>query len=211
MSFAVWNKRSVFKDQLIGQGELKLQPLQGRAEIKEWVKLRNSDGKQAGDLEVILRLRQPLEGRDIRQTVHDLLVIGDFPEERPLPLPQGVAVKRPAAAVVVAPTPPTISHEDEVHLQPPTAEILGEVEDLNEDDVKDSDHTKDEEDDLKDIENDTPATVTTSPKAAQAAALAAASRAATTTAPKAEAALPAGVTALELRDPLQYVIVLLLH
>lgn len=76
-SVSVFCPRTIFKDTLLGQGDVKLADVLELAEFEKVLNVKIK-GKTTGQLDVCVRVRQPLQGRDLRKVDQEILIIEEF-------------------------------------------------------------------------------------------------------------------------------------
>eukprot|EP01116_Phalansterium_solitarium_P002860 TRINITY_DN1317_c0_g4_i1.p1 TRINITY_DN1317_c0_g4~~TRINITY_DN1317_c0_g4_i1.p1 ORF type:complete len:485 (+),score=249.24 TRINITY_DN1317_c0_g4_i1:352-1806(+) len=114
----LFNKRLLFSSTSLGKAEVSLAPLLTRSTHSEIAQIKNGR-KLVGEVEVRLRLRQPLNGVHRERSIEQLAVLDDVAAAlSPPPQPQqqqqqqqqqAAAVRRPAAAVTAAAAPAVTS------------------------------------------------------------------------------------------------------
>eukprot|EP00475_Leptophrys_vorax_P045202 TRINITY_DN930_c0_g2_i1.p1 TRINITY_DN930_c0_g2~~TRINITY_DN930_c0_g2_i1.p1 ORF type:complete len:900 (-),score=297.63 TRINITY_DN930_c0_g2_i1:567-3071(-) len=80
VDFKITSPRMLLGAVLLGEGEMKIGDLTDKCEIESEVPLKRK-GRPVGKLNVVVRIRQPFKGKDIREVATDLLVIDHFHED----------------------------------------------------------------------------------------------------------------------------------
>lgn len=78
LSFTVFHKRFLLSAVEIGHCEMKVKDLMEKAELVENIKLKSPSGARAGEITVTVRVRQPFEALDIRDTAKTLIIVEEF-------------------------------------------------------------------------------------------------------------------------------------
>jgi hypothetical protein len=99
----VWHKRFLLGGIEIGRTDVKLKEMALKAELKLTLKLKdekqnNGLGARTGELDVVLRLRKPFEGIDLRTNKLPLIVVDEFEEPTEVTQPPAAAAASAAAA-----------------------------------------------------------------------------------------------------------------
>ena len=95
----LYRQRMILGSVEVGRGEMKMKELAGRCDRREWVRLKDGEGKRVGEVCVEVRLRRPLERLDMREVNRQLLVIDEFEQSAAQRLqPPPVQVASPSSA-----------------------------------------------------------------------------------------------------------------
>lgn len=118
--FQVYHKRFLLGSIEVGRAEVRLKELSLRSELRLALKLKDAKtAERTGELHVVVRLRRPFEGIDLRENKLSLIIVDEFedgaaaaaaPAHAPTPAPAPAAAHTPAppvvAAAAVAASPP---------------------------------------------------------------------------------------------------------
>ena len=108
--FQVYHKRFLLGSIEVGRAEVRLKELSLRSELSLALKLKDAKtAERTGELHVVVRLRRPFEGIDLRENKLSLIIVDEFEDGAAAAAAAPTHAHAPAPAAAHTPAPPAVA------------------------------------------------------------------------------------------------------